>query len=304
MRVNKMWNWILLAGLLSVPVAPAAGQSNQQQKADELFKAGEWAKAAQAYADLTKAEPENAQAWFQLGASLHEIAEFSRSAEAFEKAEKAGFRPAAQALFRQVRAYARAGDRDKAFAALARLAAAGFLNTQLLNSQADLESLRADARFAEALKEIDKNARPCAYRPEYRQLDFWIGEWDVFPTGGQGQAGSSSIQLILDRCIIFENWTGTNGYTGKSFNLFDSTTGKWEQIWVDSRGGIIKFEGQLKDGVLHYYADAPGPNGEPGQRHLQFIPQGPNQVRQFSQRTGDGGKTWQVEYDLTYKRKQ
>jgi hypothetical protein len=39
-------------------------------------------------------------------------------------------------------------------------------------------------------------------------------------------------------------------------------------------------------------------------RHLQFIPAGPDRVRQFSRGSSDGGKTWQVEYDFTYDRKK
>jgi len=39
-------------------------------------------------------------------------------------------------------------------------------------------------------------------------------------------------------------------------------------------------------------------------RQLQFFPLGPDKVRQFSQGSTDGGKTWTVEYDFTYIRKK
>jgi len=53
-----------------------------------------------------------------------------------------------------------------------------------------------------------------------------------------------------------------------------------------------------------YTADNPQPNGTTLKRHLQFIPQGPDAVRQFSQGSTDHGKTWTVEYDFTYNRKK
>lgn len=51
--------------------------------------------------------------------------------------------------------------------------------------------------------------KPCTTRPEYRQFDFWIGEWDV--QAGGNQAGTNSVQLILGDCVIFENWIGAAG---------------------------------------------------------------------------------------------
>jgi hypothetical protein len=49
--------------------------------------------------------------------------------------------------------------------------------------------------------------------------------------------------------------------------------------------------------------DLPQPDGTKLKRHLQFFKLGPDSVRQFSQGSSDGGKSWQVEYDFTYIRK-
>lgn len=281
-----------------------AGAQSKQQEADQYFQAKEWTKAAEAYGQLTKSEPGNAQAWFQLGASLHEAGDYPAALNAFEQAEKAGYRPPAIVLFRQLRLLGRLDNAPRAVAIIDRLLQAGFINIQMLRTHPDLETLHANPAFSEAIARVDRAARPCAFAPEHRQFDFWIGEWDVFITGTENQAGTSSIQLILDSCIIFENWTGGNGYTGKSFNLYNATDRKWEQIWVDSRGGMIKFTGEGRDGNLYYTADSKQPDGTTLQRRLTFFNQGPDRVRQFSERTTDGGKTWSVEYDLTYVRKK
>jgi hypothetical protein len=39
-------------------------------------------------------------------------------------------------------------------------------------------------------------------------------------------------------------------------------------------------------------------------RRLQFIKLTPDKVRQFSQGSTDGGKTWKPEYDFTYIEKK
>lgn len=285
-------------------VCAQANAQSKQQEADQFFQARQWTRAAQAYEEIAKAEPGNAQAWFQLGASLHEAGDYPRALGAFEQAEKAGYQPAAVVLFRQLRVHGKLNDAAKAVAMIDRLLQAGFINVQMLRTHPDLEALRAHPGFVEAIERVDRAARPCVYAPEYRQFDFWIGEWDVFVTGTQNQAGTSSIESILDSCILFENWTGGNGYTGKSFNLYNATDKKWEQIWVDSRGGMIKFVGEGRDGNLYYTADTKQSDGTVHQRRLTFFNLGSDRVRQFSERTTDGGKTWSVEYDLTYVRKK
>ena len=80
---------------------------------------------------------------------------------------------------------------------------------------------------------------------------------------------------------------------------------RWEQLWVDNAGEMIHFYSGLKDGVMDYGTDEiPQSDGSKLKRHLQFVPMGPETVRQWSQGSKDGGKSWQVEYDLTYHRKK
>ena len=119
-------------------------------------------------------------------------------------------------------------------------------------------------------------------------------------------AGSSRIEKELGDCVIWENWTSANTtYAGKSYNVYNPVLKRWEQFWVDNVGGTIYFSGGLKDGVMDFYTDdITQPDGTKLKRHLQFFSLAPDKVRQFSQGSTDGGKTWKVEYDLTYTRKK
>jgi hypothetical protein len=113
--------------------------------------------------------------------------------------------------------------------------------------------------------------------------------------------------LILGDCVIQENWTsgGNAGYEGKSYNIYNPDLHRWEQFWNDNAGGMIHFYGELKSGVMDYWMDEiPQKDGTKLKRHLQFIPSGSDKVRQFSQGSTDGGKTWHVEYDFIYNRKK
>lgn len=147
---------------------------------------------------------------------------------------------------------------------------------------------------------------PCD-RAESHQFDFWLGDWNVVGTKSKTPAGTSHIERTIGNCAIWENWTslGTSGYTGKSYNAYDPNLKRWEQFWVDNAGDTIYFYGNLREGVMDFYTDEiPQPDGTRLKRHLQFFNLGPDTVRQFSQGSKDGGKTWTVEYDLTYSRKK
>jgi len=168
-----------------------------------------------------------------------------------------------------------------------------------------------DPRFAKLLEQAKKNQRPCVYSLENRQFDFWLGEWSVTTTQGGIPAGDSKIELILEDCVVQENWKSQNSpYSGKSYNIYNQALKRWEQYWVDNVGGNIFFYGGLKDGVMDYFTDEiPQAGGPALKRHLQFIPMSqdklhPDKVRQFSRGSTDGGKTWNVEYDFTYTRKK
>jgi len=104
-------------------------------------------------------------------------------------------------------------------------------------------------------------AQPCR-DSAYRQLDFWVGEWEVLGPKGK-TAGVSSVQLILNDCVVFENWTGASGYTGKSFNLYDSRARKWKQFWVDGQGGVLEFTGEFRDGAMRYEGRSIAQDGKP-----------------------------------------
>ena len=151
--------------------------------------------------------------------------------------------------------------------------------------------------------------KPCS-RPEFRQFDFWIGEWEAFaPNGNKG--GDSKISIILDSCVILEEWTSANAqqgliYSGKSFNMYNAATHQWQQTWVDNTGNTTEFlRGEGKDGKIIYYADkVVDAKGKNFIRRLTFTKLNNDKVRQLGERSDDGGKTWTTEYDLEYRRKK
>src|SRR3954471_9042811 len=95
-------------------------------------------------------------------------------------------------------------------------------------TSASAQQAGATASSAQTSNAAAAAAQPCRASETYRQLDFWVGEWEVHGPKGK-TVGTSSVQLILGDCVVFENWTGAGGSTGKSFNLYDAQARKWKQ---------------------------------------------------------------------------
>jgi len=72
-------------------------------------------------------------------------------------------------------------------------------------------SLRTDPRWKTTLAEMQHTAHPCTASPEFRQFDYWLGEWDV-EIGGQKLAkssvkeGSDRVRQILESSPDGKTW--------------------------------------------------------------------------------------------------
>jgi tetratricopeptide (TPR) repeat protein len=286
--------------VLHFPVFPQASRPNLEQ-ANRAYQQKDWREAAAAYESITSAGPSNSFAWLHLGISRHKLGQYEQAVAAYKHIENDP-QFGAPALYREAASLAKLNRTTEALTLLDKAVENGFARPEIIQQDPDLAVLHADSGFSKIVDKADAMAHPCAHQPEYRQFDFWIGDWDVVATQGHDPAGTSSIQLILDKCVLLENWTG--GSSGKSFNHYDTTTKKWIQDWVDNQSNSVHFEGNLENGVMSFYADSLNPDGTHARRHLQFFKLDDDHVRQFSQQSTDGGKTWTVEYDLTYNRKK
>lgn len=160
-----------------------------------------------------------------------------------------------------------------------------------------------------SLTSIVYSQKPCS-RPEYRQFDFWIGEWEAYGLNGQ-KAGDSKISLILDSCIILEEWTSATinrgiRYAGKSFNTYNASTKQWQQTWVDNAGGSTEYlKGKFENNKIVFTTDPFYFSKDTmALRRLTFYDLGKEKVRQHGEISKDNATTWITEYDLEYRRKK
>lgn len=156
-----------------------------------------------------------------------------------------------------------------------------------------------------ALPSAQMQPNTCTSAP-YHAFDFWIGEWDVFDRASGQPAGRSSITQHDDGCVIEEVWTGVTPHdTGRSLNMYDITTGKWLQFWMNTIGDVSRFEGEpTPDGGMRVVAlneMRPG-STRTASIGIEWTRQSDGSVRQHGIISRDGGQTWTDRYDYIYRR--
>lgn len=295
----------VLAGMAIATSRTAVAQSppdTASVRAESLFAARNYASAAAAFQMLTRTYPQQPRYWTRLGTTLQLSGHPDDAIAAYRRA--IGLATAPIAMYNLAAVFATRGQKDSAFYWLDQLVTrASYTNDRAVAADDDFTPLRADPRFGALLDRMRAALRPCLTRKESRMFDFWVGDWDVQNAQGR-PAGQSSVQLLLEGCALFENWTDSQGGGGKSLNSYNEETKQWQQFWTDQYGHVTEYrESDWIDGSLRYSAKQMTPRG-PALIHMTFTPVNPDLVRQFGEMSVDGGKTWTPTFDLYYHRKK
>jgi hypothetical protein len=229
------------------------------EEAARLFEARDWSRAAAAYQELVTANPRNAVAWLRLAS-----------------------------------ARAASGETGQAIETLKSWAAAGTILYHAVMAAPELKSLHTDPRFS-TLMEPHK---PCN-SPEFRQFDFWLGEWDVTAPATPGPGSRSRITRINGGCTILEQYTTPVAYEGTSLNFYDAQRKLWHQTWIDNQGGALYLEGALKGESMVLSTTTRTENVQ----RIIWTPLPDGRVRQHWEATTDAGRTWSTVFDGYYTKR-
>src|SRR4051812_29704320 len=94
---------------------------------------------------------------------------------------------------------------------------------------------------------------PACTAPEYHQLDFWLGDWDVVVHARKSPdsdawadaPGTQHVEKLLGGCAISESFTASGpgpAWAGRSYSSWQpAPLGKWRQTWVDDQGSYLAF---------------------------------------------------------------
>ena len=106
------------------------------------------------------------------------------------------------------------------------------------------------ARAAAAAQEQTAAPARCD-QPQHHELDFWVGDWQVFDTETKALIAFDHVEKQYEGCVVVENLTFlTDLYrrpgvpvrlAGVAINRFDGE--HWLQMWADNQWGAILLRG-------------------------------------------------------------
>jgi hypothetical protein len=155
--------------------------------------------------------------------------------------------------------------------------------------------------------------KPPCDAAEYRQFDFWLGEWDLVVktatpdgTGWNEARGTQHIEARLGGCVIAEHFHAdgpAQPWAGESVSSWQAGPRRWRQTWVDDQGGYLAFTGGLDNGVMTLDGEPFAKDGKTIQMRMVFLDVTADALRWEWQRSTDGGATWVPRMIIEYTRR-
>jgi hypothetical protein len=154
---------------------------------------------------------------------------------------------------------------------------------------------------------------PSCLAPEFRQLDFWLGDWDVTvharssPTSDQwaDAKGHQHVEAILGGCAIAEHFTADGPpapWAGASYSMWQPKLGTWRQAWVDDSASFLAFQGGVEHDGFALYGEPKTVGGTQTQMRMVFLAITPTSLRWEWQQTRDGWATAAPQMVVDYRR--
>lgn len=139
---------------------------------------------------------------------------------------------------------------------------------------------------------------------EYRQFDFWIGDWDTFET--ETPSGPSiaraEVTPIVAGCALHERYEQTDGLLGDSILSFDPVRRQWQQTWITNRGSNMVLWGGLRDGALVLEGEVHLHDGGTVLQRITWRTEG-DAVRESAVLSRDGGASWEPAFDVLFRKR-
>jgi hypothetical protein len=143
---------------------------------------------------------------------------------------------------------------------------------------------------------------PSCTDSDYRQFDFWVGDWDVFDIAQPAtRVAHARVELILDGCVVHEIYEATDGHKGESLSIYDASRRTWHQSWVTNRGQLLTIEGQHRGDAMVLIGTDHLPDGRARAVRGVWRPD-KDGVRETASRSTDAGVSWTPWFDLVFRR--
>ena len=137
--------------------------------------------------------------------------------------------------------------------------------------------------------------------PAYRGFNFFVGDWDAYDVQSPDKiVARNKVDVILDGCVIHEDYRQKDGLHGESYSLYDAARKVWHQSWVTNRGELLLLDGVMQGDRMAFTGAERTRGGKSSLLRGVWYRQGAG-VREIATRSLDGGKRWQPVFDILFK---
>jgi hypothetical protein len=142
---------------------------------------------------------------------------------------------------------------------------------------------------------------PCS-ATEYRQFDFFAGDWDTFDVSAPTKlVARNHVTPMVGGCALREVYEQGDGLRGESFSTYDVARHMWHQSWVTNRGALLLLDGKLEGDRMMLSATDRHADGSSSLIRAVWWREGAA-VRERAERSRDSGKTWTPVFDIVFRR--
>lgn len=144
-------------------------------------------------------------------------------------------------------------------------------------------------------------SRAACATPEFRQFDFFAGDWDTYDVTDPGKVvARNRVTVVLGGCAVREVYEQGDGLVGESLSLYDASRRRWHQSWVTNRGSLLLLNGGMEGERMILTGPDRTPDGKASLLRGVWWKEGTD-VREKAERSTDGGKTWTPVFDIVFR---
>ena len=146
---------------------------------------------------------------------------------------------------------------------------------------------------------------PACIGPQYRTLDFWVGDWVAEDQSGKRLGINRITRNEYGDCVVTEHFRLDDGtMIGHSVSIYRPGTKQWRQNWVDSQGSYFDLVGGPVTGADHIFVfeNKRPVETAPFQRMI-FQDVKPESFTWRWQRRATADEAWADSWVINYKRR-
>jgi len=144
------------------------------------------------------------------------------------------------------------------------------------------------------------------FLPDAHYFDFWAGTW--YPLRG-GTPDTTGTRFVVrpgpHPGAWIEEWRmrldSVTTISAHAVRAWDATRNRWGYLWVSSQGHFQVWDGRKVGSDWYIYRAFAFPNDTYLSRQA-WLPLGPGRLQRISQKSYDGGETWQLRFTEEYVR--